>query len=167
MWNHDSVKEYDGHEPTWVLQEHVTNDLRRIAEYGERRPGQYGGCWLQDRHVYGVSFTESVDHHTAALGALLNLPERLRIGQCSYALAELQETAKAIVQAEMSHRPDGTLVVTGVVGVAPRVQRNIVEVYVLPEHPEVEARLRATYGALISVVPGAVAQAFSAHITEG
>jgi hypothetical protein len=72
----------------------------------------------------------------------------------------LRETAKAIVQAEMLQGPDGTLVVTGAVGVAKRVQDNVVEVYVRPGHPEVEARLRATYGPLIAVVPGAVAQTF-------
>ena len=56
---------------------------------------------------------------------------------------------KAIEHAEMQHAPDGSLVVTGVV-----------EVRVLPGHQEVEKRLQAMYGPLVSVVPGALAQAF-------
>ena len=109
----------------------------------------FGGCWLHDRHLYGVSFTDSIDEHTAALQVLVGLPERLRTRQCSHSLAALRETAKAIVHAEMRQGPDGTLVATGVIGVAKSVKDNVVEVYVRPGHPEVEARLRATYGAVI------------------
>jgi hypothetical protein len=155
------VQEYDGFEPTWELQEQVKVDLFVIADYGERHANHFGGCWLHDRHLYGVSFTDSIDEHTAALHALVGLPERLLTGQCSHSLAALRETAKAIVQAGMQQGRDGTLVVTGVVGVAKRVKDNVVEVYLRPGHPEVEARLRATYGAMISVVPGAVSQTFS------
>jgi hypothetical protein len=160
MWNHDAVDEYDGFEPTWELQAQVNADLQLLAAYGEHHPDEYGGCWLQDQHLYGVSFTESIGDHTIELKALLGLPERLRIRQCSHALRELRETAQAIVHAEMRHAPDGSVDITEVVGVASRMKDNLVEVYVLPGHPEVEGRLRATYGALISVVPGAVAQAF-------
>jgi hypothetical protein len=64
----------------------------------------------------------------------------------------------------MQHAPDGSLVVTGVVGLAARVQRNVVVVRVLPGHQEVEDRLRAMYGPLVSVVPGALAQAFENRI---
>jgi hypothetical protein len=159
MWNHGDVQEYDGSEPTWALQEQVTADRSMIADYGERHASHFGGCWLHDRHLYGVSFTESIDEHTAALQALIGLPECLRTTQCSHSLAALRETAKAIVQAEMQKGPDGTFV-TGVIGVAKSVQDNVVEVYVRPGLPEVEARLRATYGSLIAVVPGAVAQTF-------
>jgi hypothetical protein len=159
MWNHDGMQEYDGFEPTWELQKQVTVDLSVMADYGERHANHFGGCWLHDRHLYGVSFTDSIVEHTAALQALVGLPERLRSTRCSHSLAALRATAKAIVQAEMQQGPDGTFV-TGVVGVAKRVQDNVVEVYVRPGHPEVEARLRATYGAMISVVPGVVAQLF-------
>jgi hypothetical protein len=160
MWNHDAMEGYDGFEPTWELLAHVNADLQMIAAYGEHHLHHYGGCWLQDQHLYGVSFTESTGDHNAELQALLGLPERLRISPCSYLLRELRDTAKAIVHTEMQQAPDGSVVTPGVVGVAPRMRDNLVEVYVLPGHPEVEARLRATYGALISVVPGTVAQAF-------
>jgi hypothetical protein len=160
MWNHGDVQEYDGFEPTWALQEQVTADLSRIAAYGERHANHFGGCWLHDRNLYRVSFTDSIDEHTAALQALVGLPERLRTTRCSHSLAALRDTAKAIVRAEMRQGPDGTLVVTGVVGVGKRVQDNVVEVYVRPGHPEVEAHMRATYGSIVAVVPDVVAQTF-------
>jgi hypothetical protein len=50
---------------------------------------------------------------------------------------------------------------TGVVGVAVRVRDNVVNVDVAAGHPEVEAHLRAEYGPLAFVSPGAVMQAFS------
>jgi hypothetical protein len=160
MWNHDVVDGYDGFEPTWDLQEHVNADLFMIADYGERHADHYGGCWLQHWHLYGVSFTDAISDHQAELEALVGLPDRLRIKRCSRSLRQLRDTVKAIEHAEMQHAPDGSLVVTGVVGLAARVQRNVVVVRVLPGHQEVEDRLRAMYGPLISVVPGALAQAF-------
>jgi hypothetical protein len=154
------VEAYDGFEPTWDVQTQVNVDLEVIRGYGEAHLDEFGGHWLEDRHFYGVVFSESLAEHTTALEASVGFPERLRIGRCAYSMSTLRATARAIVDEEIRHADRG-MRVTGVVGLGPRVQHNVVEVRVRPGHPEVEARLRATYGDLVSVVPGELGVLFS------
>ena len=154
-----TVTAYDGFEPTWELQAQVNVDLQAISEYGECHAAEFGGLWLQDHHQYGVVFTGSVRQHRTELEALVGLPERLRVDRCSYSLADLRIAASAIVRTEMETRPRDAPP-GGVVGVARDVQKNVVVVRLLPGHPEVEARLRTTYGPIVSVEPGAAMQAF-------
>jgi hypothetical protein len=161
LWDDDSVSGYDGFEPTGDLQMQVNADLQSIRAYGELHPEAFGGHWLKDRHVYGVAFTASSEDHGAALGALLRLSERLRVVRCEHSLAELRGLQAAIHRAELRTDDEGRLVTEGVVGVGVDVKENVVEVRVLAGHPEVEARLRAEYGARVSVREGGIAKAFT------
>lgn len=148
------MEAYDGFEPTPELQISVNRDLQRILEYGEQHPSEYGGRWLEDRHNYGVSFTGSVDYHKTALAGALELPERLRVQQCSNSCGQLTETQMAIVEEEMKRPPNAVTLV------APDQRHNVLRVGVLPGHRDVEQRLRERYGSIISIEKGDVAQAF-------
>jgi hypothetical protein len=160
MWDDGFVPGYDGFEPTGDLQMLVNADLQSIAAYGERHPDEYGGCWLQDRHRYGVAFTASTGDHQAALEELVRLPDRLRVVCCGYSLAELRDLQAAIARAELRTDDQGRLVTEGVIGLGVVVRDNLVQVLVLAGHPEVEARLRAAYGARVSVRGGGISEAF-------
>ena len=137
----------------------MNSDLQRIDDYGQEHSEAYGGHWIQDGRAYGVSFTGSVENHEAALRALLNLPDRLRVTQCTYSHAYLREMQQTVWDSEVTTNPDGTVQTEAVVGIGVDVPGNVLRVRVLPGHPDAEERLISRYGPIISIEIGGRAKA--------
>jgi hypothetical protein len=123
--------------------------------YGRSHPDEYGGCWLiRDHRTYGVSFTASLARHESTLGAAVNLPERLRVQQCRYSLAELKEVCARIRNEDWDRNDTvgkGRLAISGF---GPSQQEGVVKVLVQIHRPDISERLVAKYGDQISVVEG-------------
>jgi hypothetical protein len=149
------VDGYDGDEPTGQLQALANEDFQRIMGYGRLHLEEYGGCWLiRDDRTYGVSFTGSLARHESALGAAVNLPERLRVQRCHYSLAELEEVCARIRNADWDRNDTigkGRLAISGF---GPSHREGVVKVRVQIDRPDISERLVAKYGDRISVVEG-------------
>jgi hypothetical protein len=149
------VDGYDGEEPTGQIQALVNEDLQRIMGYGLSHPDEYGGCWLtRDDRTYGVSFTGSLARHGSALGAAVNLPERLRVQRCRYSLADLEEVCARIRNEDWDrndHHGKGRLAISGF---GPSQRRGVVTVRIQIGRSDISERLEAKYGDRISVVEG-------------
>jgi hypothetical protein len=150
-----AVQDYDGDEPTGELQTLVNQDMTRILEYGQDHPDDYGGRWLDrgDR-TYGVTFTKSVERHEAALRAVLNISERLRVQSCAHSYAELSAVCDRLRNEDWGLSAVDQGGKPAISGFGPSEKEGVVWVRVQSGRADVSQRLLNKYGLLIAVEEG-------------